>query len=593
MNEQNLLGYNRRDFLKTAGIGVAALSFAGAGLIRNANIASAADLSQETIDTDILVIGGGLAGSFAAVKAREKGLDVTLADKGHVGKSGLSPFWTHHTIFDPAYGIQKEEYISELAKSEEYLTNRTYIEMWAENSKRIYEQMVDWGMFTGVLNSRGPARRVQVEKAGVRLIERTMRTSLFKRNGRVVGAIGFPMEEENKAIVINAKAVVMCASAGTFKTPGWPGHSLTHDGDTMAYRIGAEVTGKEFVDYHAINSEDPGNYGGSGLETAVLVQPAVMARPAISLANVQSTHAGYPFEGEVEGSGSRLTPLTSQGSQSRPAGGEMEVRPSGPGENSSRPAARTSRVGGAAAGSSPHKCEGIVPQDDKCASSVPGLFAAGDGMCTYGALMDMGVSPSSMSAVEGERAGAAAAEYAMSVDKLSASEKDVSRAREMMFAPRTRNQGFSPRWITQVLQGLMVPYYVLSVKHEQRLKAALTTVEFLRDKFGPRLLANDIHELRLVHETGNMLLNAEMRLKAGLFRTESRGTHFREDFPARDDDNWLAWVIIKLEGDKMTLTKKPIPEEWRPDAGLPYKDRYPHIRYIGEEEYLKGKGITI
>ena len=43
-------------------------------------------------------------------------------------------------------------------------------------------------------------------------------------------------------------------------------------------------------------------------------------------------------------------------------------------------------------------------------------------------------------------------------------------------------------------------------------------------------------ELRLAHETENMLLNAEMKLRASLSRTESRGTHYREDYPARDDD---------------------------------------------------------
>jgi len=65
-------------------------------------------------------------------------------------------------------------------------------------------------------------------------------------------------------------------------------------------------------------------------------------------------------------------------------------------------------------------------------------------------------------------------------------------------------------------------------------------VEFLRDQFGHRLLANNIHELRLAHETNNMLLNAEMRLK----------------------------------------------------AGTSYRERYPYTRYLGEEEFLKKKGIT-
>ena len=109
----------------------------------------------------------------------------------------------------------------------------------------------------------------------------------------------------------------------------------------------------------------------------------------------------------------------------------------------------------------------------------------------------------------------------------------------------------------------MVPYYVLYVKKKNRLEAALTNIEFLRDHFAPNLIANDTHELRLVHETKNMLLNAEMKLKASLFRTESRGAHFREDFPEKDDKNWRAWVIISQEGDEMKLRKRPVPDKWR------------------------------
>ena len=79
-------------------------------------------------------------------------------------------------------------------------------------------------------------------------------------------------------------------------------------------------------------------------------------------------------------------------------------------------------------------------------------------------------------------------------------------------------------------------------------------------------MAHDTHELRLAHETKNMLLNAEMMLRASLFRTESRATHKREDFPNQDDKNWLAWVIVSRDGDNMKLTKRDIPEEWKPGA---------------------------
>ena len=126
-----------------------------------------------------------------------------------------------------------------------------------------------------------------------------------------------------------------------------------------------------------------------------------------------------------------------------------------------------------------------------------------------------------------------------------------------------------------------MPYFVSRIKREDRLKATLSMVEFYRDHLVPKLTASDMHELHLAHETKNMILNAEMRLRASLFRTESRGGHYREDFPRRDDPNWLAWVILKEENGEMKAYKKDIPEEWWPDLSIPYEERYP-IRFPGE-----------
>ena len=179
-------------------------------------------------------------------------------------------------------------------------------------------------------------------------------------------------------------------------------------------------------------------------------------------------------------------------------------------------------------------------------------------------------------------------QYASNIKKPVIPKAKLEDLKTEVFAPREREKGYSPAWVTQVLQSTMIPYYVLYVKKEDRLKAALTTVEFLRDHFGPKLLAKDPHELRLAIETKNMILSAEMKLKASLFRTESRGNHYREDYPARDDDNWLAWVKLRDENNKMSLSKVPIPEEWRPDQTIPYEERY-FRRYPGELEFLGKK----
>jgi succinate dehydrogenase/fumarate reductase flavoprotein subunit len=68
-----------------------------------------------------------------------------------------------------------------------------------------------------------------------------------------------------------------------------------------------------------------------------------------------------------------------------------------------------------------------------------------------------------------------------------------------------------------------------------------------------------------------------MILRASLFRTESRGGHFREDYPRRDDPAWLAWVKLKEEKGEMKVSREPIPQKWWPDLSRPYEERYPRM----------------
>ena len=211
-----------------------------------------------------------------------------------------------------------------------------------------------------------------------------------------------------------------------------------------------------------------------------------------------------------------------------------------------------------------------------CASGVPGLYSAGNACATRGSgaiYAGMGFAMNH-AMVTGARAGSAAAEYASRNKKISVDDAEIQGAKNLIFAPLERKGGFGPAWVTQVIHSITVPYFYLGIKHGERLQAALTIAEFINNHLVPKLMAQDAHELRLAQETRNMALSAEMKLRASLFRTESRGDHFREDYPRRDDPSWLAWVKIKNEQNQMKLYKEPVPEEWWPDLTQPYEERY-------------------
>jgi len=542
------------------------------------------------IESDVLVVGGGMAGCFAAIKAREAGATVTLADKGTCGKAGQTPFAGGMLVFNEAWGDDLEAWLRQIEVYSDHLNRRDWTELCFRESFARFEDLCAWGVeferdaagqvvrggvplgpckavHMGVVKPPLKLRR-QTERSGARIVDRTMVTGLLKDDdGAVCGAVGFPLDDEDAVVVFRAGAVVLAAGAGGLKVPGWPIGDLTHDGDAMAYRAGATITGKEFVDPHAGRGDWDapsafGRFGKGGDDGKPRFGPVVDA------AGEEMPRTGTLFLDLEFAAHAGRAPFTMKLPE-----GDVPV------------------VGGAASGMGVHKAEGVWPAGHDCSTQVPGLYAAGDALgamqsgATYAAI---GQSIANC-AVTGARAGAAAAARAGEVRGGVASGRpapgvppaELDRALAELLTPARRRGGFGPRWATQVLQNTMLPYFVMFVKRGDRLQAALTTVEFLRDSVVPKLFARDRHELRLAHETRNMVLNSEMRLRASLFREESRGCHYREDFPRRDDDGWLAWVLLRERDGRMALGTEPVPDAWRPDPSVPYEERYP-FRYPGE-----------
>ena len=118
---------------------------------------------------------------------------------------------------------------------------------------------------------------------------------------------------------------------------------------------------------------------------------------------------------------------------------------------------------------------------------------------------------------------------------------------------------------------------------------ALVQVEYMRDHVIPNLAACSSHDLRLCIEMKHKVLSAEMKLRAGLARQESRGNHYRADIPYRDDDRFLCYVTVKKQPDgSMAAEKIPVPDEWTGDRNMEYDKRY-HYYFPGEPE---AKGFT-
>jgi hypothetical protein len=137
-------------------------------------------------------------------------------------------------------------------------------------------------------------------------------------------------------------------------------------------------------------------------------------------------------------------------------------------------------------------------------------------------------------------------------------EHEIERLKEKIFAPLNRRHGYSASEAIRSIQEVVVPVKYSMRRNKERLEEALSKVAAVQEKL-PELYAEDPHGLAKCHEAACIALCAEMGFRAALARTESRGWHYREDYPQRDDENWLKWVIVKRMGDKMVVTTEPIP----------------------------------
>ena len=184
--------------------------------------------------------------------------------------------------------------------------------------------------------------------------------------------------------------------------------------------------------------------------------------------NYQAYMAGNPLDGgppgrnrgwQVSGGPYRPEGFEDYGGPGGPPGGDGHK--GGPPPRGAGPKERSAPVGGSSAGMSIHKSEGLVPINADGASTIPGLYAAGDTLGSYmaGAIYTQIGSSLAGSAVQGGIAAEAAAAYAHGLAMPAIPDNKRLNIREEILAPMKRKRGYGPAWVTQTLQGIMIPNF--------------------------------------------------------------------------------------------------------------------------------------
>jgi fumarate reductase (CoM/CoB) subunit A len=535
------------------------------------------------LSADVVVVGGGAAACMAAIAAHENGARTLIVDKGQLGKSGCSPnahggMAIHHK--DPNDSIQVHG--EDTLMSGGFLNSQELVRVLCTEGRKFLHRLESFGC----LFDRDPDGTPSVRQFGghrykrsvfsgdetghemmnglkreilrrtIPILDEHMAIRIMRDDRRVIGLMVWDIAEGD-FFYIQAPAVVLATAdaAGI-----WPSASERQRGDgfCLAFDAGAQLADMEFIQYHPTHAWWPFGVRGSVSESfrsegGWLLNNAgerfmerydpehkeLATRDKVSVCCYREIRAGRGApHGGIFASVAHLPAhvvkkrlrviyrkyfsygydITKQ---------PIEVRPR------------------------PHYHCGGVCINARAETRVPGLYAAGAVTAGVHGANRLGSNALVDILVFGEIAGTCAADYART---MSPSPVNESAARDVLawvgglLDPTTVAQPL-PNGPLRRRHIEMMDARMGVLRDEAGMTEVLEEVERAKTEDLPRLRVFDgtrryNYELRDVLEMFYRIEIEGLATRAALQRTESRGTHFREDFPTRRDDVWLKNIVF-------------------------------------------------
>jgi fumarate reductase (CoM/CoB) subunit A len=222
-----------------------------------------------------------------------------------------------------------------------------------------------------------------------------------------------------------------------------------------------------------------------------------------------------------------------------------------------------------------HHFMGGLKIDRDGATSVKGLFAAGEVAGGVHGGNRLGGNALADTQVFGARAGRSAAELAKSHGRLEIDRRQLETHVQKISKLGERREGENPITLRNKLRRLMWEKVGIFRNGRDLAEAVETIAVWRREADRGLSTVNKSsrfnRELVEAMEIENMLLTSEMVARCALMREESRGAHFRRDFPKADDVNWFANLVLK-RGDRMIIWKTPVSTTWMPRTGMKFNE---------------------
>ena len=549
-------------------------------------------------ETDVLVIGSGAAGMYAAIEAARSGCRVLLADRSLIGRGGATVMaqmtvavalgsetpdhWNHH--------------YEDTLSAGRGLCNESLARLLCEDGPECIRAMDDWGVgwarkdgrikqamapghdrprcvYVDFLNT-GPAvsktlRTVVNKTDGIRKAGDLCIVDLLRNDGNVVGAVALHLGS-GAPVTLSAKATILATGGLTrLYRRNSASANMGGDGYALALRAGASLVDMEFVQFFPIGHLAPrligmdpimwdpfryklggrllNNRGEEFTDRYGVAEDGkyVITRDVGSYAIVKEVEAG---RGSPHG-GVYLSFQHCSEATLRESFGPVIDRLAANGIDLTKTAIEVAPIA--------HYHMGGIAADAAMQTRLPGLFAAGEAVGGANGANRLSGNAITEALVFGRRAGRSAADYAKRMSALP-DRADNARAALDLIAAHAPERDLNTADMVQTLQTTMQDD-VGALRNETKLKRALGQIDRMARDLGdlPPGDGNGFDMRRIDWlDLRNMLLVARVVAEAAIARTETRGAQQREDYPHTSPE-WAINQFVELRDGRVVLSGAP------------------------------------
>lgn len=549
---------------------------------------------DKIIDADILIIGGGAAGVWSAIRAHNNGLKPYLACKGLVGKSGATIFAGILGGYKPPGGFTAQsDWFNILCKHKtHWLGDQDYMKSLAEYTGRQFLEEIErigvyirrkedgtlltnlgkslitvapkWGLSSMVLMQYLKGEMVRRK---IPFVEETYVTSLIEEDHRVVGATLLDIVT-GEFYAVRAKAVFVATGiSNALCKRSTATREQVGNGIAMAYRVGAPIQGLEQQWFHTNDIASPKCWQRLHLFPNQIPGSAEVGWMRNSEGEVFFTQNQFPYCIPPYFMQCRQLIKEIYNGKARKDGGyyqdyrhvEREVL-----DEHGYQLYPLKKLGIDVSkdlievGISWHMTFGGIRVNRKLESEVKGLYALGGVAGTYCA----GVNAASHDAMVIEREGVFEDIRNTSLAQLNPGKLDSEKNRIWGYLKPERSGSLLPAQVKKHIREIMWDHMSYN-KSEEGMVKALEKLEDVRQNLLPNVGLGTLskrHNRDWVDaiDIEDMLICCEIAIQESRYRKESRGPHYREDFPFVDNEQWIVNVVARNEQGKMKIYSEPI-----------------------------------